>query len=109
MLSPEKILNLEIPMVKHIVMFKLAQNTQENLDSTINALNGMKGKIETLRFLEVGKNFTASERSYDLVLTTHFDDKEGLETYANHESHLPVIKLIKSLCSQSVVVDYEIK
>ncbi|MCH7623843.1 MAG: Dabb family protein, partial [Nitrospinae bacterium] len=36
-------------MVKHIVMFKLAKNTPENLKSAANALNGMQGKIETLR------------------------------------------------------------
>ena len=94
-------------MVKHIVMFKLAKNTPENLKSAVNALNGMQGKIETLRFLEVGRNYYASERSYDLVLTTHFDDREGLETYAGHKNHLPVIKIIQSLCSHSVVVDYE--
>lgn len=95
-------------MVKHIVMFKLTENTPENLQSAVNALNGMKGIIETLRFLEVGENYSDSERSYDLVLTTHFDDKEGLDIYAGHKNHLPVIKLIKSLCSQSVVVDYEL-
>ncbi len=95
-------------MVKHIVMFKLNENTPENLENAINALNGMKGNIETLRFLEVGKNYSESERSYDLVLTTHFDDREGLEIYASHKNHQPVIKLIRSLCSQSVVVDYEL-
>jgi len=95
-------------MVKHIVMFKLAENTPENLESAVNALNGMRGNIETLRFLEVGKNYSESERSYDLVLTTHFDDKEGLDIYAGHKNHLPVIKLIKSLCSHSVVIDYEL-
>lgn len=94
-------------MVKHIVMFKLNANTPENLETAINALNGMRGKIETLRFLEVGTNFTNSERSYDLVLTTHFEDRKGLEIYANHENHLPVIKIIQSLSSHSVVVDYE--
>jgi hypothetical protein len=98
---------LETPMVKHIVMFKLTDNTPENLENAINALNGMKGNIETLRFLEVGKNYSKSDRSYDLVLTTHFDDRNGLEIYASHKNHLPVIKLIKSLCSHSVVVDYE--
>jgi len=106
-LFPGKTLNQEKPMVKHIVMFKLAKNTPENLKSAANALNGMQGKIETLRFLEVGRNYSASERSYDLVLTTHFDDREGLETYAGHKNHLPVIKIIQSLCSHSVVVDYE--
>jgi len=95
-------------MVKHIVMFKLAQNIPENLDRVENALNGMKGKIETLRFLEVGRNYSASEKSYDLVLTTHFEDRKGLETYARHQNHLPVIKLMKSLSSHSVVVNYEL-
>ncbi len=94
-------------MVKHIVMFKLTENTPENRKTAFNALNGMRGKIDPLRFLEVGTNFADSERSYDLVLTTHFDDRKGLEIYATHENHLPVIKIIKSLCSHSVVVDYE--
>ena len=94
-------------MVKHIVMFKLTENTEENLAEVENALNGMKGKIETLRFLEVGRNYSPSERSYDLVLTTHFDDKKGLEIYADHRNHLPVVELIKSIGSHSVVVDYE--
>ncbi len=94
-------------MVKHIVMFKLTEKTPENLDLVVKALNGMQGKIETLRFLEVGRDFSASERSYDVVLTTHFDDQAGLNTYISHPEHLPVVKLIRSLCSGSVVVDYE--
>lgn len=94
-------------MIKHIVMFKLTEKTPDNLDRVEKALNGMQGKIETLKFLEVGRDFSASERSFDIVLTTHFDDQEGLQTYINHPEHLPVVKLIRSLCSGSVVVDYE--
>ena len=94
-------------MIKHIVMFKLKEKTPEALASLSSALNGMKGKIEALKFLEVGIDFKESERSFDLVLTTHFDDRTGLETYAGHEVHQPVIQLARSLCSQTVVVDYE--
>ena len=71
------------------------------------ALNGMQGKIDSLRFLEVGEDFKGSDRSFDLVLTTHFDNREGLAAYAGHEVHQPVIQLARSLCSQTVVVDYE--
>jgi len=95
-------------MIKHIVMFKLAEKTPENLDQVITALKSLEGNIETLRFLEIGKDYSGSERSYDVVLTTHFDDKEGLKTYATHKNHLPVVEKIRSLCSGSVVVDYEI-
>ncbi len=95
-------------MVKHIVMFKLANKTPENLETLIQAIKGLEGKIETLRFLEVGTDFKESERSYDIVLTTHFDDKEGLETYSKHEEHLPVLALVRKLCSASIVVDYKL-
>ncbi|MEE2987297.1 MAG: Dabb family protein [Nitrospinota bacterium] len=94
-------------MVKHIVTFKLEEKTPENIQKAVEALNGMIGKIEVLRHLEVGVDFTQSPRSYDIVLTTHFDDRQGLKTYMNHPNHLPVVELIKSLCSASVVVDYE--
>ena len=64
-------------MVKHIVMFKLKEKTAENMEAAVSTLRGLDGKIESLRFIEVGVDFKVSERSYDLVLTTHFDDQEG--------------------------------
>lgn len=95
-------------MVKHIVMFKLAENNQSNLDTVVKALRGMEGKIETLRFIEVGVDYSSSERSYDVILTTQFDDREGLKTYVKHKNHVPVAQTMRSLCSHSVVVDYEL-
>ena len=95
-------------MIKHIVMFKLKEKSTDNLKALTSALNGMKGQIDTLKFLEVGVDFKGSDRSFDLVLTTHFEDHQGLETYAGHKVHQPVIQLARSLCSQTVVVDYEL-
>jgi len=95
-------------MVKHIVMFKLKEKSPDNLRTLTSSLNEMKGQIETLRFLEVGEDFKGSDRSFDLVLTTHFENRQGLETYAGHKVHQPVIQLARSLCSQTVVVDYEL-
>lgn len=95
-------------MVKHIVMFKLKEKSPDNLNTLTCALNEMKDQIETLRFLEVGEDFKGSDRSFDLVLTAHFENRQGLETYAGHKVHQPVILLARSLCSQTVVVDYEL-
>lgn len=95
-------------MVKHIVMFKLKEKTAENADKLANALEGMQGKIESLRFLEVGRDFKESERSFDIALVTHFDDRKGLEAYAAHPVHQPVIALARELCQPTVVVDYEV-
>ena len=94
-------------MVIHIVMFKLADKNPENLDQAIAALNSLRGNIETLKFIEIGTDFLSSERSYDIVLTAFFDDREGLKAYAGHKNHLPVVEKMRSLCSSSIVVDYE--
>ena len=93
-------------MVKHIVMFKLKENSPENLDLVLSTLRGLEGKIETLRMIEVGLDYNKSERSYDIVLTTHFDDEAGLAIYVAHQKHLPVIERMQALCSSSIVVDY---
>jgi len=94
-------------MVKHIVMFKLSENNPENLEKAVTLLKGMVGKIETLQHLEVGVDFKQSPRSYDIVLITGFDDRGGLEVYSNHPVHQPVKETLLSMCSSTIVVDYE--
>ncbi len=95
-------------MVKHIVMFKLKKKNPANLKKAVQALQGLEGEIEALRSLEIGVDFAQSERSYDIVLTTHFDDRNGLDTYVPHPKHIPVKETMRALCSSSVVVDYEV-
>lgn len=94
-------------MIKHIVMFKLKNNTPENLNQAVTALKGLEGQIETLKFIEVGTDVTHSERSYDIVLTTHFDNIEGLKTYSDHAKHQPVLQTMRTLCSSIAAVDYD--
>ena len=93
-------------MVKHIVMFKLKEKNAENKEAAVSTLRGLDGKIESLRFIEVGVDSKETERSYDLVLTTHFDDQEGLSAYTSDPTHLPVIESMRNLCSNSIIVDY---
>ena len=95
-------------MIKHIVMFKLSEKTPENMEYAIKSLKSLEGNIETLKTIEIGSDFLESERSYDIVLIAQFDNQEGLEIYAQHENHLPVVKIMRSLCTSSVVVDYKI-
>ena len=94
-------------MIKHIVMFKLKDRTKENIEKIVDALKTLEGNIDILRSAEIGVNFTESERSYALVLTTEFDDRNSLNAYGPHPNHLPVVETVRSLCSGSVVVDYE--
>jgi hypothetical protein len=95
-------------MITHIVLFKLAEPTAENLTATKNKLLSMDGRIDLLRHLEVGVDVIRSERSYDIALTTRFDSLDDLQAYQIHPYHAgEVVPHMKSVCSAIVAVDYE--
>lgn len=92
-------------MVRHIVFmkfpdFSLAQIAKEKLLS-------MQGNIEVLQAIEVGIDFSRSERSYDLALVTTFNSKEDLEAYRIHPYHQEIVAWLKANNTETKVVDYE--
>jgi hypothetical protein len=94
-------------MVKHIVFFKLKNKNSEVERELKEKLLSLKEHIDVLESIEVGINFKESDRAYDLALITLFQDEEALETYATHPYHLEVIKYIKTVVSDTKVVDFK--
>jgi len=95
-------------MITHIVLFKLADPSPENLATTRDKLLSMQGKIAQLRHLEAGIDLIRSERSYDIALLTKFDSLSDLQEYQIHPYHAgEVIPHMKSVCSSIVAADYE--
>jgi len=94
-------------MIKHVVMFKLQEPTEENKKATKEIIMAMDGKIEGLLSLEVGINVVESPRSFDLVLTSTHETLEDLKTYSVHPLHTPVVEHLKKTCTNIVAVDYE--
>lgn len=94
-------------MIVHIVMFKFRDESKEsNIKEVVKRLNILVELIPELRLMEVGVNFTDSERAFDLSLYSTFETKEDLASYSIHPEHLKVVELIKSMTSESKVVDY---
>ncbi len=94
-------------MIIHIVMFKFKDENKDSNMQTVKAeLNNLISKVPTLKSMEVGVNFSKEDRAFDLSLYSTFDTKEDLNTYATHEEHLKVVKLIKEVATESKVVDY---
>ena len=94
-------------MITHVVLFKLKDSSQNNIEKARGVLLGMRGKIPLLRHLEVGMDVLHSERSFDIALITRFDSMEDLKAYQVHPIHLEVAKYINSVKEVSIVVDYE--
>ena len=94
-------------MITHIVFFKLKDNSPEKVEVTANILRDMEGKIEQLKYLEVGVDILHSERSYDIALITKFDSMADLDAYQVHPVHKKVIEHMSQVREASVAVDFE--
>ena len=101
-------------MVKHIVMWKVAEHAEHGSKEEVmtkikERLEGLKGEIEGLLEIEVGINFNISEMSYDVVLYSTFKDREALNFYQAHPKHLEVANdLVRQVSVSRAVVDYEV-
>ena len=94
-------------MIKHIVCFKLKDNSKENCEKTRDILLGMEGNVPMLRGIEVGVDFLHSDRSYDIILQVLLDSPEALEEYQNDPYHCGVVKKhMHAVREASVAVDY---
>ena len=96
-------------MIKHIVCFKLKNNSTENCEKAKEVLLSMQGNVPQLRGIEVGVDFLHSERSYDVILQVLLDDAKSLDDYQNDTYHCSVVKPhMHSVREASVAIDYEI-
>ncbi|MEN9443378.1 MAG: hypothetical protein RIS47_268 [Bacteroidota bacterium] len=99
-------------MLKHVVMFKMLASLDPEAKQAAKAevktqLLTLPAQIEELRAIEVGLNILESERSFDVVLISEFDNQADLATYAQHPAHQAVLVYIRSVCGNIVATDYE--
>jgi len=96
-------------MIKHIVCFKLKDNSDEEVKKAADILLSMNGKVPTARSIEVGCDFLHSPRSYDIILQVVVDSPEALDEYQNDEYHCSVVKKhMHEVAEASIAVDYVI-
>ncbi len=96
-------------MIKHIVCFKLKDNSDEICRKTADILLSMKGKVPQIIDIEVGVDFLHSSRSYDIILQVTLDSRDKLDEYQNDPYHCDVVKTyMHSVMESSVAIDYNI-
>lgn len=81
-------------MFTHIVLFKVKEPTNENLDFLKNTFLSMEGNIDELKSLEVGVDVIGSDRSYNIGIITRFNSKEDYLAYDINEFHVEKVKKI---------------
>lgn len=93
-------------MIKHIVLFKLKDNSPDKVKEAMDVLNGLKGKVEQIVELHIGQNVVTTPRSFDISLEATFQSLEDLQGYQVHPEHQKVIEYISGVREAQTVVDY---
>jgi hypothetical protein len=99
-------------MINHVVLFKLKEFDNEDQKAVVRnkikaALLSLKGKVEVLKYIEVGLNHQLNSPSFDICLITHFETLNDLDAYQVHPEHVKVSEMIKLNISARSVVDSE--
>ena len=99
-------------MVTHIVAWRLQDSAlgrtrDENARLMQAKLEALRGRIPGLRHLEVGRDFSATENSSDLVLVTRFESRAALAAYQVHPEHQAVAAFVAQVAAERRLVDYE--
>ncbi len=95
-------------MLRHIVMlrFKDHEKVDQNAREFKERLMALESLVPELKRMEVGLNVNTKPSAYDLVLTSDFDDEAALNAYRIHPEHVKVLDFMRSIVSETAVVDY---
>ena len=95
-------------MIIHVVMFKFQNSIDEALITEAKEqIELLVDLVPRLQNIKAGINFAEEDRAMDMVLISHFENREDLDFYASHPEHLKVIEFIKTIAEYTKVVDYE--
>ena len=93
-------------MIKHYVLFKLEDNSDQKLEKAKEILMSMKGNFKKVKDIFVGCDFLKSERSFDISLEVILENKDELDAYQNDPYHVNVVKkYMHSVAIKSVALD----
>jgi hypothetical protein len=98
---------LDQRVITHLLTFKFRDPDPSKLAHGRDLLNGLVGKVPTLRTMQAGVNVIASARAHDLGLVATFDDLAGLEAYQVHPDHVEAATWLRAESEVIVAVDFE--
>lgn len=92
-------------MIKRVSMWRL--NDKDEASKMKDALMSMKGKVASLKDVEVGINIAAHDSAFDIVFIATFEDDNALVEFESDPLHKMVGELVGELKNKRVFVDYE--
>ncbi|MDB4978922.1 MAG: Stress responsive alpha-beta barrel domain protein [Candidatus Peribacteria bacterium] len=95
-------------MITHIALFAWKEGVSDGqIAKALDDVRALKEKVPGLHDIRCGKNFSRWAEGYTHAVVVSAQDKDSLEAYRNHPDHVIVAKLIESMESKSLGVDFE--
>ncbi len=94
-------------MVKHIVMWKFKEGTEEKQNEFLTGLKGLMGVIPEIKSLTASKN-SNPKANYDAVLITEFETMDDLNKYQVDPRHTAVASICREIATDRAAVDFEV-
>ena len=99
-------------MIEHVVMWKFADTAEgktreENMAIVRARLMALPAVIPQIKFMQIGRDVSRTEMSYDMMLVTRFESLEDLHTYKVHPAHVEVASYVTKVKVARVVLDAE--
>ena len=99
-------------MIEHVVMWKFTdgegRTKEENCAYVKERLLALPAIIPEIKFMQIGRDVSGTDMSYDMMLVTRFDSLEDLHTYKVHPAHVEVASYVAKVKTARVVLDCEI-
>ena len=100
-------------MIEHVVMWKFADTAEgktreETMAIVRERLLALPAVISEIKFMQIGRDVSRTDMSYDMMLVTRFESLEALHTYKVHPAHVEVASYVAKVKVARVVLDCEI-
>ena len=100
-------------MIEHVVMWKFADSAEgktreENMAIVRERLLALPTVIPEIKFMQLGRDVSRTDMSYDMMLVTRFESLDALHTYKVHPAHVEVASYVAKVKVARVVLDCEI-
>lgn len=95
-------------MVIHIALFSWKDGIAKTaIEAALDDVRSLKEKIPGLIDIRCGENFSRWSDGFTHAVVVLAENKESLEAYRVHPDHDKIAKLIESMESKSLGVDFE--
>jgi hypothetical protein len=94
-------------MLQHYVFLKYRDGTTEgHVVAFCERMLALRGTIDGIQHLEIGRDELRDARSWDLVLIMEFASVEALRAYQRHPDHLAVMTFNDPFVANVASVDF---